>query len=241
MTSAQREGWVVLLDLAARLADDWCLVGGQLVWLHAQEAGVQPPRATEDIDIVIDVRVRVDSIRRACRWLEANGLALEGPSADGIGHRFVRTVEGRPGRVTFDVLAPDHLSERSDLTTTPPARTVEVPGARRALGYAESVQVDVDSRIGIVRRPALLGAILLKAAATTIPVRQNPDRDWSDIAFLLTLIPDPFAAAGALSAKERRTLRTQIGRLLDSRDGAWRITRDRAARGHSALEFLLDA
>ena len=43
MTPAQHLGWVTLLDLSAQLADDWCLVGGQLVWLHAQEAGVQPP------------------------------------------------------------------------------------------------------------------------------------------------------------------------------------------------------
>jgi hypothetical protein len=67
-----------------------------------------------------------------------------------------------------------------------------------------------------VFRPDLISAILSKAAATTIAVRANPDRDWSDLAFLLSLVPDPIEAADALTKGQRRTLR-KIATLLDDR------------------------
>lgn len=68
MTPAQQQGWKVLLDLAVEFSTGWCLVGGQMVWLHALEHGVEPPRATEDIDVVVDVRAARGAIRRLCRW-----------------------------------------------------------------------------------------------------------------------------------------------------------------------------
>jgi hypothetical protein len=240
MTPAQREGWEVLLHLGTQLAEECCLIGGQLVWLHAQEHGVDPPRSTEDIDVLMDVRTRTDAIRRACLLLDNVGFSLAGISPDGIGHRFTRPASAG-GQVVFDILAPDHLGTRSDLTTTPPARTVEVPGGRTAIDGAEAVEVSVDGHVGTVRRPPLLATIFLKAAATTIPGRHNPDRDWSDLAFLLCLVSDPIGLAAQLSQSEAAKLRRRLTRLLDRRHPAWRNCGDRADLGHTTLQFLIDS
>jgi hypothetical protein len=93
--------------------------------------------------------------------------------------------------VIFDVLAPDGIRERADLTTTPPARTLSAPGTTAVLNSAGPVEVLLRDRYGQVRRPALLAAVIAKAsAATTIAVRADQERGWTDAAFLLSLIPD---------------------------------------------------
>ncbi len=50
--------WDALLDISESMGDFWTLVGGQMVFLHAVEAVVPPPRVSRDIDLVVDVRVR---------------------------------------------------------------------------------------------------------------------------------------------------------------------------------------
>jgi len=82
----------------------------------------------------------------------------------------------------FDVLAPEGLDERTDITTVRPARTVKVPGSRQALDRSQLVAVRVRESERVVRRPSLLGALVVKAAATAIAVRSNPERDWEDAA-----------------------------------------------------------
>ncbi|MCE2421666.1 hypothetical protein I8742_25860, partial [Escherichia coli] len=59
--------------------------------------------------------------------LEDLGFEKDGISVDGIAHRY------RRNRVTIHVLAPEGLGERTDLTTTPPGRTLQVPGGTQAL------------------------------------------------------------------------------------------------------------
>ena len=88
-------------------------------------------------------------------------------------------------------------------------------------------------------RPALLAAIAMKAAVTRIPARSNPDRDWQDAAFLLSLVTDPIAAAQSLSQAERRRLRT-LTALSDTDHPAWRsLGLERARLGQATLDFLL--
>src|SRR5690349_13634160 len=99
-------------------------------------------------------------------------------------HRYQRGTA--PGTLKVDVLAPDNLGTRVDLTTTPPGRTVEVPGGRQAIQRTETVHVELDGRAGTVRRPSLLGAIIGKAAALSIQTAP-PDRHYRDLAFLLSL------------------------------------------------------
>lgn len=124
--------------------------------------------------------------------------------------------------------------------TTRGARTLEATGSRKALNSAERVQVSVAHTIGWVYRPELAAAIILKAAATTIPTRAETEIDLTDAAFLLSLVPDPLAAAHSLSKSDRTQLRGLIP-LADENHQAWRpLGRNRSRLGKTTLEVMLN-
>lgn len=240
MSPAQHQGWRVLLDLAKVFPVGWCLVGGQMVWLLAAEHGADPPRVTDDVDLVVDIRAEPTGIRDLCHWLENNSFDLAGISPDGIGHRYVRAAAPGPGSIMFDVLAPDNVGARADLATTQGARTIEAAGSRRALNNSELVEVSITGTTGQVFRPTLNAAIVLKATAATIPTRTEKDLDLSDAAFLLSLVPDPIEAARNLSKPDRKQLRA-VSALLDEQHEAWRpLGRERARLGRTALDIMLN-
>jgi hypothetical protein len=140
----------------------------------------------------------------------------------------------------FDVLAPDNVGARADLATTRGARTIEAAGSRRALNNAESIEVSVAGASGLILRPTLTAAIVLKAAATTVPTRTDADPDFSDAAFLLSLVPDPVEAARNLSKSDRKQLRA-ISALLNDQHQAWRpLGRQRRQLGQTALDIMLN-
>ena len=146
--------------------------------VHAAAHGVDRPLVTDDADILVDIREL--STRVVSRWLEEHGFELEGVSADGIGHRF------RRGAVAIDVLAIDH-TPGTDRTTVPPARTVEVPGGRRAINRLTSAMVTTaDGHTGLIPMPDWLGAVLLKARAAT-GFADERQKHLQDLALLLSL------------------------------------------------------
>jgi hypothetical protein len=58
LTSAGQQTWEAIAELAQAVpAEQWSVVGGQMVAIHAAVAGVEPPRTTDDGDVVVDVRV----------------------------------------------------------------------------------------------------------------------------------------------------------------------------------------
>lgn len=240
MTPAQQEGWRVLLDLYEAFPEGWCIIGGQMVWLLAHEYGVEPIRATEDVDVVVDIRADQWLIIHLCAWLESRDFDLEGISPDGIGHRYISRKYNGPGKVAFDILAPDNVGERASLTTSPPARTVSAPGTRGVLDAAEPLEIVLGDRSGHVLHPTLISAILAKAAATGISGRENPERDWVDLAFLLSLVSDPVSAAAELTSRQRQKLRA-VGALLSESHFAWRMLGTRSRLGIATLQFLIDA
>ena len=122
-----------------------------MVLLHAIEQGIQPPRVSTDLDALVNARVASDSVRRFVSELESRGFALTGASPEGLAHRYDR--DG----VSIDVLAPEGLGQRSDLTTTPPGHTLQVPGGTQALKRTEFVPVQILDTIGLVPRPSLRG------------------------------------------------------------------------------------
>ena len=237
-----------MFDLRQVDAQNWLLIGGQMMHLLAAEHQVSDlVRPTDDVDIVMNVRAKPRGTEWLADWLQGRGFALEGVSPDGVGHRFVRNAAGGPGRTVVDVLAPEGLGSRTVTYTVRPARTVQAPGTVQAFRRSELVQVTVtgmagrDERSGRVRRPSLLGALIAKAAATGIPVRENPVRDWQDAALLLATIPDPISAADECDKKDR--YRLQRLRPLQSREHlAWEALDDEAyRRGTSAFAFLIGA
>lgn len=101
----------------------------------------------------------------------------------------------------------------------------------------EAVRVDPGDRSGYVYRPSLLGAILGKAAALSIQTAP-PDRHYRDLAFLLSLVPNPLELKVELTRSDRK----QLARAHASRDinhPAWRQLRDESARLDGQLTYRL--
>src|ERR1700737_1932958 len=126
--------WELALDLAERQLTGWTLIGAQMVALHGMEHGRLPLRSSEDLDVLVDIRVLTRGTETLSRLLLALGLDLDGDSPTGLGHRFV----GRGTKV--DVLAPDGVGPRARLATIPPAQTVMVPGGTKALAHPQRVR-----------------------------------------------------------------------------------------------------
>jgi hypothetical protein len=126
---AAEQGWRLLFDLAEEEPEHWCLLGGQMMYLLAAEAGRSLPRPTSDMDVVVDLRARTRSTEWLAGWLTKRRFELDKSAfnRDQIGHRFVRDADPGPGRIIFDILAPEGLSEKARLFTVHPFRTVQAP------------------------------------------------------------------------------------------------------------------
>lgn len=194
--SSDLEMWGELIRLG-QLSTDWTLIGARMVELHAAELGQAPLRVSADADALANARSRPNAVSGLARILVEEGFELQEPSYMGVGHTFVR------GLVEVDVLAPDGLGTTSEKarTTIPPAHTVEVPGGTQALHRSERVEIEVGQIRGSVPRPSLLGAILLKARA--VDVDDAPNNQRTDLALLLSLMPDPDTMVGQLRGAER--------------------------------------
>lgn len=226
------ELWHVVLDLSEQLTVPWTLVGGQMVLLHALQHGVVPPNVSQDADVIADVRARPAALRQIVATLDTLGFTLEGASPDGIAHRYLRGNE-RPVKV--DVLAPEGLDPRTMLTTTPPGRTVQVPGGTQALSRTELVQVVHEDRTGRVPRPSLLAAIVGKAAACGLP--GDSRRHCRDLALLSSLVADPFVLAADVDRTDRRRLR--IAKALTTPTHAGWLALPATARAAAQATYLV--
>ena len=194
------EIWTTLCELAAVKPDGWTLIGGQMVLLHALEHDAEPSRVSTDLDILVNARVVAGAVGDFVALVEALGFTLAGESPDGIAHRYAR------GHSVIDVLAPEGLGPRADLTTTPPGRTIQVPGGTQALARTELLPVECAGTQGHIPRPSLLGAIICKAAA--VPVHRDRQVQLGDLGLLLSLVADPSELAPQLLRKDRARLQS---------------------------------
>ncbi|HEY5834382.1 hypothetical protein [Streptomyces sp.] len=214
--------WGVLLDIADRMPDVWTLIGGQMVLLHGLEHGRTPPGASQDLDVLADVISHQQSLLLLVDVLKDLGFQPAGITPEGKVYRYTRI--DADGTLTVDVLAPDKLGNRADLTTSPPGVTLEVPAGRQALHRTTSVSVQLDGRPGAIRRPSLLGAIVGKAAALGIPTAPKA-KHYRDLAFLLSLPVNPLSLRSELSKSDRKKL-ALAKELSDPNHRAWRELRD---------------
>ena len=222
--------WSALVELSDVRPGEWTLVGGQMVLVHAVEHGAALPRVSTDLDVIVNARIVTGGVRTFVRAIEDRGFVMDGVSPEGLAHRYRRS------GVTIDVLAPEGLGSRTDLTTTPPGRTLQVPGGTQGLDRTELVPVVFGDRDGLVPRPSLLGAIVLKAVA--VGVDDLPDAQRLDLALLLSLIDDPLKLADELTAKDRKRLRAR-SEMADAEHPAWAALPDDAAdRGRAAYRLL---
>ena len=226
------ELWETLIELADLRPGEWTLIGGQMVFVHAIEQGVEPLRMSSDLDVLVNARILTGGVREFVRAIERQGFELAGWSPTGLAHRYYR------GPVNIDVLAPEGLGPRTDITTTPPGRTLQVPGGTQALARTELVPIAAGYSTGLVPRPSLLGAIIIKAVA--IYTDDLPRVQQSDLALLLSLLEQPTAIHGQLTAKDWKRLR-RCSEMLDREHWAWSaLPHHLSDRGHSALRLLID-
>lgn len=197
-----RKLWRAVGDLVDRLPRDWVLVGGLMVQLHALEHGVVDVRLTRDIDILGQARPQ-GTLTAIDRALKAGGFEPIGPDPDGFAHRYER--EG----LVVDVLAPEGLKRPPELGGG--VKAVGMPGGTQALARSEVVTVGVEGRDFELRRPTLLGAILIKSRS--IMRHSDPDSQQDDLLRLLALVEDPRVMASELKPSERTWLRRVEDRL----------------------------
>lgn len=197
-----RKLWHAVGNLVECLPGGWVLIGGLMVQLHAFEHGITEIRPTRDVDVLGQARPQ-GALTAIDEVLRAEGFEPTGPDLDGFAHRYQRD------DLIVDVLAPDGLNPAPDLGRG--LKAVGVPGGSQALDRSEVVRVSVDGREFELRRPTLLGAILIKARAIMRHV--DPDAQREDLLRLLALVEDPRVMAGDLRNTERTWLRQAEARL----------------------------
>jgi hypothetical protein len=186
--------WEAVGELVERLSGDWVLIGGLMVQLHALQRGSSDVRITADIDVLGQARPP-GALQAIDEVLRADGFELVGPDLDGYAHRY------RRAGVVIDVLAPEGIKPAASIGGH---RAVGVPGGTQALRRAETVTVSVGGREFALRRPTLLGAILIKARS--VMKHSDPASQREDLLRLLAMVEDPRALAIELRPSERRWL-----------------------------------
>lgn len=224
--------WASLLDLQDTNPPEWTLVGALMVTLHAYERGLRRWSATADADAVVEVRGVAKATERFSSKLLDLGWQLEREDMKGetIGFRFRRSQP--EGRLAFDVLAPEGLGERADLTTIRPMQAMPVAGARQALSRTRPVSVALGDRHGALPRPDIVGALVMKSHAATKD--SSPDRHVRDLAVLYAAVADPMTEAASLPARSRKALQA-------APEPGWHALSDRglAAAGRAARALLV--
>jgi hypothetical protein len=203
-TRAAKRLWAKMLELAAVFGADerWSLIGGLMVQLHSFEHG-SGSRPTIDVDFLGDSRRRPPMTERIAEILTEHGAELTPPPVtdETLGYRF--EIDGE----IVEVVGSEGV--RRDPQTLGKRTTIQVPGGTQALLRAEIVRVSLDGGSPVeLRRPSLLGAILIKARAVAAR-REKFDSDRQDLIRLLSFVDDPraLAAAGRLRDTEKAWLR----------------------------------
>lgn len=203
LIGGQAESWRAFIEIAPQLGRHWLLIGGQMVFLHEVERESTDVRPTNDIDLVVDLRVEPAALGHTHNVLARARFSQDLPSPEGVAHRY------RRGGATIDVLAPDHMGARAQLALGS-GRTIEAPGTSQAFGRVSLVRVELDDNTAaIVRRPTLVGALLGKASAVTEIVSMSSAeraKHLRDVDALARLLGPADRAGALLTTKERSTL-----------------------------------
>lgn len=224
LTTAGASTWEAIAQLATLVAmNRWAIVGGQMVAIHAALAGVEPPRVTEDGDVVVDVRLFG---RQAMREMASALTSIDfksSESPEGV-TRFERS------HAKIDLLAPEGIGANAE--TIPPGYAIQARGTTQALDRAVHVAVDWGNGQLTVRCPSLLGAIIAKAAATMEIISITVDerlKHQRDLVFLLSLaanrpVDDLEAMSGEMSKQDRKRLRAATVPIFDDLTHRARLT-----------------
>jgi hypothetical protein len=199
------EVWNLVRWMTER-SSDWVLIGGLMVATFEIEYG-DPWRQTHDIDSLFDVRHAARGpIRDHVDELRQVGFEFV-TAREGLGHRLVR------GELILDVLSTDHFPKDPLVSLSPRLETFQTPGGSQAVKRREAVEVSFRGEAFVFPRPNLLGAILIKAAASKHARRP---KDHRDLAHLAAKVDDPIALRIDLRSHERRLLANRLAERLAS-------------------------
>ena len=191
----------------------WVLIGAQMVALIEAEHGASVGRVTRDVDALLDVRALSTATQAAAERLLAAGFVPD-RQEENLTYRFVREDD------VVDVLAPDNLGERANLTTVPPGSAVETIGGTQAISRRRRVLIDAGNGPFELPIPSLAGAIIIKARAASA-ARMTRAKHERDLARLLALVSEPAALRDELTREERAYLRAHVD-MLSLEHPAWR-------------------
>lgn len=229
-----------LLELNESVAEPWTLIGGLMVLLHCLENEAPNVRPTEDADIAVSVFTHPRALTHMTSELRDAGFTDQTPPAlpddPQLSYRWVRD------QVRIDVAVPPKASKQRTTPTTVTGRpAIELIATQQALRRTERLPVAIGQRRGELRRPDLLGAIVIKAAAA-LHDRRDPDRHRQDLVTLADILA--FTGrhadyAAQLQTKDRDRIRHALVRITDRE---WRRARDphaaQAAMQHLARQPL---
>ena len=240
MTPEANRLWSIALALASDLGagSEWALIGGLMVQLHGFEHE-DDLRPTVDIDILGAARKPPAMTEQIASVLVENGAEVAMPprSKPELGYRF--RLDGE----VVEILGPDGL--RADPKTVGGLRTFQVSGGSQALRRTEVVLVQLeDAQPVAVRRPNLLGAILIKARVVAKRRKEKFHSDRQDLIRLLSYVEDPRGVAQEeqLRSSERKWLRNVDGALNFDDPGLEAVFRvGTLERAQQAFQLLSDS
>ena len=197
----QTQMWRTVLGIET-LGHPWVLVGGQMTMLHCLENGVPFTRPTDDGDVLVGVWTRRDALDKTTRFLRERGFE-EVKTNDGYGYRYKRGE-----KTVIDILLPEGLDRQRQYPTTTSGRPgFSAEGGNQALARAERVPVTIAGAAGYVRRPTILGSIVVKAHAWRTDSRDG-DRHAQDIVTLARIgLKDPRRALEGARPADRKAAR----------------------------------
>jgi hypothetical protein len=193
----EEQPWPSAFELARVLPrSSWTLVGGLMVKLHAELAGLPAPRTTVDVDSAPLLKVAGYELDESTRYA----------------YRFDR------GTDRVDVMCSDRQSiwRRPQFGGRP---LFGIPGGTRAL--QQTINVDVLTDVDTVRIviPTLRGALVLKGAAYLEDSRDR-GRHAEDAVVLLARMDDASDAWRGLSQQSRGRVRA-LARALSEQSAPW--------------------
>lgn len=226
--------WDVVFEVSEIIEDDaWVLVGGLMVQVHAMLNG-RASRATQDVDVLIDLMVPGASAKRIVGALENAGFEKQEPGLRGSAfHRLIKD-----SRV-IDVLIADHLpSGKRASAKVNQWPMMETEGGAQAIDRRMPVDVRYGDHAFRIMIPNLLGAIVMKSAAY-VADRRSRERHLDDIALLCSFVPDVKVMRGQFKGSDTKRICRAWEALSDSRSSSWLLLEDEERKkGYDALRIL---
>lgn len=225
--------WPIAVEVLSLVpAQQWTLIGGLMVQLHAAAAGLMWDRPTRDVDMVLHVKTGAADVRTVFTALRRADFDTVEPNArSGAVHRMQR------GRDQVDVMIADHALPGK--ITGPGGRPVfRVEGGTQALSRTVWIETTVEGQVARFSVPSAFAALILKGAAYQEDPR-NPGRHLEDAAVLAACVTNALSCRQQMRGSDRGRLQRLHQHLRVEHHPAWRqLPRHVAAQARATLAFL---